>query len=120
MKVLKNKPDILCDTPSSPRAGVQSKENKWNTLEGTSEGFGEDGDVSEETDLGCMGLHQRELQASFSRCQAKAPGCYLAGAQNLSSWSCTLFGSRVTTCKVVSQLHGVVSHILATNFQYGG
>lgn len=43
---MENKPDILCDTLHPPQAGVQSKENKWNTLEGTSEGFGEDGDVS--------------------------------------------------------------------------
>lgn len=108
---------IFLMTPLHPKLGVQSKENKWNAPEGTSEGFGEDGDVPGGTDPGGMGLHQTELQASLSRCQATAPGRSLARAQSLSGWSCTLFSSTVTAYKAVAQLRGVVSHIRATNFQ---
>lgn len=120
VKVLKNKPDIPYDSPSS-KAGC-SKENKWNAPEGTSEGFGEDGDVPGGNDLGGgeHGASPNRITGQLEQMSGHSSGCSLARAQSLSGWSCTLFSSTVTACKAVAQLRGVVSHIRATNSQGGG
>lgn len=70
---MKNKPDTLCGTPSSPKSGVQAKENQWNMPEETSGGFGEDGDVSGGTDLDAWGFIQENYRPVSADVRPKIP-----------------------------------------------
>lgn len=97
MRILKNKPDTLCDTSPFPEASVQPKRTHVTCWRGTLEGCSEEGGVSGDAELGCVGFtreHSRPVSAYF---RPKLPGRYLARAQNPSGWSCTLVHSRVAT-----------------------